>query len=97
MLNSFVWPFLSIPGGGSLKQAEVFHVQTEKACSGAERDLMQPPVILRRTWDRVVVTTDFRKMPLWTKTTSGEYLPGVRNDLGHITHGNGQNANSEKS
>ena len=41
---------------------------------------MQPPVMRRKgPWDRAVVTRDFRKMPLWSKTTSGEYLLGVGN------------------
>lgn len=38
---------------------------------------MQPPVIQKKgPWDRAVVTRDFRKMPLWSKTTS-EHLLGV--------------------
>lgn len=36
---------------------------------------MQPPVLMRRgSWDRAVVTRAFRRMLLWSKTISGEYL-----------------------
>lgn len=82
MLNISVWPLLY-----SLEAAlcaEVPHIQTEKACRQGWGEqawgwniAMQPPVIQKKgPWDRAVVTRDFRKMPLWSKTTS-EHLLGV--------------------
>lgn len=82
MLNSSVWPFLSIAGGGSLSRQFPTSRQRRHAVGlgWGWNIMMQPPVMLSQgPWDRAVVIRDFRKMPLWSKTTSGEYLLGVGN------------------